>query len=645
VVGALRERGALAQSFPGVSAVARADVLPDTLLLFAPGAPDGAPKTAHAAADGSPETVPVAADGSPETVHAAADGSPGTVHAAVVGALETVQQWLAEPRLADSRLVLVTRGAVDAGQAGPDLAAAAVRGLLRSVQAEEPGRVFLVDLDPSGDVTDVLTALAAGEGEDQIAVRGGVPRVPRLAPVTPAVGVESSGYGSGTVLVTGAGGTLGRLVARHLVAEHGVRRLLLTGRRGVAADGMAELVADLEEQGARVTVAAADVADRAQVVSLLDGVDPEFPLSAVVHAAGVLDDGVTAALTPERVRAVLRPKVDGAWHLHELTRDLDLSAFVLFSSAAATFGGAGQGSYAAANAYLDALASFRRAAGLPAVALAWGLWAESSGMTGHLGDREQDRLVRAGLRPLSSEQGLALLDAASRIDVAELVPAALDLAALRDRAEPVRAPLFKNLVRPVVRRAAARAAVATLPFIARLAGRSGADRKETLVELVREQVAAVLGHAGAAAVPPTRGLLELGLDSLTALELRNRLNAATELRFPATLVFDHPTAEAIAAHLDTVLPREAGEPAVAAPLLSDLERLEASFSTAGRDGLAGFAGDEQVRADVAARLRTLLAQWSGAHQEPAATTGGPADLESATDDEMFDLLGKEFGIS
>ncbi|WP_373304544.1 beta-ketoacyl reductase, partial [Streptomyces anandii] len=307
---------------------------------------------------------------------------------AVRRVLGVVQGWLADERFADGRLVLVTRGAVEAvpGEGVVDLAGAAVRGLFRSAQSENPGRLVLVDVDADGVVARVGGGLLA-VGEPELAVRDGVVRVPRLVRVPVAVdgpGGESavSFPVGGTVLVTGATGTLGGLVARHLVAEHGVRHLLLISRRGMAAEGAEELVEELRDSGAEVTLVACDVADREALAGVLASVPAGRPLGAVVHAAGVLDDGVIASLTPERVDAVLRPKVDAALVLDELTRDAGLSAFVLFSGAAAVFGAAGQGNYAAANAFLEALAQCRRSEGLPASALAWGLWAEASGMTG-----------------------------------------------------------------------------------------------------------------------------------------------------------------------------------------------------------------------------------------------------------------------
>ena len=375
------------------------------------------------------------------------------------------------------------------------------------------------------------------------------------------------------MLVTGGTGVLGGLVSRHLVSVHGVRRLVLVSRRGGDAEGVAELVAELSGLGASVAVVACDVADREALAELL----AEHPVGAVVHTAGVLDDGTIESLTPERVEAVLRPKVDAALNLHELTKDSDLSAFVLFSSVAGTLGSAGQGNYAAANAVLDALASHRRADGLPATSLGWGLWAERSGMTGHLSEGDLRRMARSGMRPLSSEQGLALFDAALR-------PARAGRwwrRAGRDRPAG-RGP---DEVPPLLRGSSARdrpahgaaAAAVARSVVGRAVGgphRRGAG--PLLLDLVRGHVAAVLGHSGADAVDAGRAFNDLGFDSLTALELRNRLDAATGLRLPATLVFDYPTV-ASRRGLGTCGPSRAGEPAAVLPVLAELDRLEAAM--------------------------------------------------------------------
>ncbi|WP_308031252.1 SDR family NAD(P)-dependent oxidoreductase, partial [Streptomyces sp. CoH27] len=348
----------------------------------------------------------------------------------------------------------------------------------------------------------------------------------------------------GTVLITGGTGGLGALLARHLVAVQGVRHLLLTSRRGPQAPGAAELATELRASGAEVTVVACDVADRAALAALLETVPAEHPLTAVVHAAGVLDDATLSALTPGRLASVLAPKADAAWHLHELTRGLDLASFTLFSSLAGVLGNAGQGNYAAANAVLDAVAARRRAEGLPATSLAWGPWA-TDGMAGDLDAADRERLARLGTVPLTADEGLALFDAA----------AGLPGAFVAARLAPPRHPdgevphLLRGLLPRPVRRAAQAASAPRSALTDRLARLPEAARAQALTDLVREQVADVLGHSGPATVDPGRPFKESGFDSLTAVELRNRLDAATGLRLPATLVFDHPTPEAVAALL------------------------------------------------------------------------------------------------
>ena len=344
---------------------------------------------------------------------------------------------------------------------------------------------------------------------------------------------------AGTVLVTGGTGTLGARVARHLVEKHGVKHLLLTSRQGPAAAGAEALRGELEAAGAQVAIASCDAADRDALRTLLDGIPAAHPLTAVIHAAGALDDGVLGALTPERLDRVLAPKLDAAWHLHELTQGEDLAAFVLFSSVSGLLGSPGQANYAAANAALDALAHHRHAQGLAACSLAWGYWAEKSGMTAALSAADLARVRRAGLLPLTSDQGLALLDAALRRPEALLVPARFDLAALAQNPGALPA-LFRGLVRPRTTRAVAATAGAT-SLDQRLLSLPAAERERTLLDLVRAEAAAVLGLAAPAALEVNRPLQEYGLDSLMAVELRNRLATATGLRLAATLLFDHPT--------------------------------------------------------------------------------------------------------
>ncbi|MFF8293747.1 type I polyketide synthase, partial [Streptomyces sp. NPDC016309] len=502
------------------------------------------------------------------------DDTAASVHAAVTDALSTVQEWLANERFAGTRLVWLTSGAVatEPGAGVRDLAGAAVRGLLRSAQSENPGQLLMLDVD--GDAASLAMVPAAlTSGEPELAVRGGELSAPRLmrVPSAEAAGAGEASTGpdhrgdldstgafgdpTGTVLVTGATGTLGRLFARHLVTAHGVTRLLLTSRRGPDAHGADELLAELAQLGAHADLVACDTADRDALATLLAAVPAEHPLTAVVHTAGVLDDGVLASLTPERVSAVLRPKVDAAWHLHELTRDLDLSAFVLFSGAAAAFGAAGQANYAAANAFLEALAEHRRAAGLPATSLAWGLWApQSGGMAQRLDDVDLRRIARDGVGALSADEGLALFDTAMTVDAAVLLPMRLDLAVVRAQSVSTgeTAALLRSLVRVPSRRAVERRTAGDgggSPLTARLLALPAAEREGLLLDLVCGRVAAVLGHADGRAVDADRAFKELGFDSLTAVELRNVLKTETGLRLSPTLVFDYPTPLALARHL------------------------------------------------------------------------------------------------
>nr|WGC84431.1 RsnA [Streptomyces sp.] len=371
----------------------------------------------------------------------------------------------------------------------------------------------------------------------------------------------------GTALITGGTGTLGALVARHLITEHGLTHLLLTSRRGPNAPGADALAAELQVMGAQVTIAACDTADRDALAALLAAIPDEHPLTAVIHTAGVLDDGITTALTTDRLASVLRPKVDAAVNLHDLTQHADLASFVLFSSAAATFGNPGQANYSAANAFLDALAHHRHTQGLPATSLAWGLWAQASGMTGHLDNADLQRNARDGMAALPSEEGLALFDTARLSGTPAFVPAKLDLSALRDQDEVP--PMLRALVRPRSRRTAAAgrsAAGAADSLGQRLAAlATEAERDTLLLDVVRDNAATVLGHTTPDTVEATKTFKELGIDSLTAVELRNLLSTATGTRLPATLVFDYPTPVALTGLLREQLLGEVSEAADTSP--------------------------------------------------------------------------------
>ncbi|MFI0481359.1 SDR family NAD(P)-dependent oxidoreductase, partial [Actinomadura sp. 9N215] len=471
--------------------------------------------------------------------------------------LDLAKEWLEDADADDSKLVVVTRGAMDGDPAG-----AAVWGLVRSAQTENPGRLVLVDLAP-GENLDGVRALVAGTGEPQLAVRDGRVLAPRLVrtTATTAAAAEPVWDGSGTVLITGGTGVLGALLAEHLVREYGVRRLLLLSRSGARAPGAGALRDRLAELGAYADFAAADVADLDALSGVLARIPADRPLTGVVHAAGTVDDAVLASWDADRLRRVWEPKAAGARNLDLLTRDLDLRLFALFSSSAGVLGSAGQAGYAAANAYCDALAARRRADGLPAHSIAWGLWTRTSGLTRHLDDRDLARFAAMGLRPLDDADGLALFDAALRSERPCLVAAGIDTATVP--AAEVPAPL-RGLARPARRRAAAAAADGS-GLGARLAGLDPADRLEPVLDVVRECAAAVLGHGSPSGIRADVSFKDLGFDSLTALAMRNRLSAASGLRLPATLVFDHPTPRELAALVCERLTGGSGPSAAARP--------------------------------------------------------------------------------
>ncbi|MFE4801369.1 type I polyketide synthase [Streptomyces sp. NPDC056708] len=553
-------------------------------------------------------------------------------------ALHAVRSWLDEDRPPSARLVVLTR---EACLPGTDPAAAAVWGMVRAAQSENPDRIVLVDIDADEDSRRALPR-AVASGEAQLAIRAGEARVPRLARVpsdTPAAGRPLDP--DGTVLITGGTGTLGGLVARHLVAQHGVRSVVLVSRSGGESSGARALDAELAGLGARVTFAACDVADRGALAAVLDAIPAERPLTGVVHAAGVLDDGVLTALTPERLDTVLRPKADAAWHLHDLTRDADLAVFMLFSSASGLLGTPGQANYAASNASLDALAQYRHAQGLPATSLAWGLWAQASAMTGGLGSAEQERGRRGGMDALDSREAMELLDIALRLGHAKLMPAKLDLGAAGTDATGV-PPLLRGLMR-ITRKSSRGAASDAVRIPAQeLAGLNEAERAAELLELVRAEAATVLGHGSAGTIESEQAFKDVGFDSLTAVELRNRLVGATGVRLPATLIFDYPTPLALAGRLaERLRPERTGAPAAGSQplvLTAELDRLEAAFAHADPD--------EELRADLMSRLsrlESLTASWGSAGR--IDDEEDEFDFDTASDDEIFGLIDKELGSS
>ncbi|MGV9313765.1 type I polyketide synthase [Streptomyces sp. NPDC003691] len=621
---------------PVAEALLRLDWVP----LPAPAAvPDSAVVTVRDPAEIAALAAAVRAGaGAPAAVAVTAappDGVP--LATAALGTADTLlallQAWLAEDALAGTRLIVSTSGATT----GRDPAAATAWGLVRSAQAEHPDRIVLVDLPPAAG-TDVLPA-ALATGEPQLALRGPVWHVPRLvrhrppAPRSTGTGYPSEIWRTGPVLITGATGGLGALLARHLATGHGARDLLLVSRRGPDAPGARELADELTGLGASVTLAACDVSDRDALAELLAA----HPVTAVVHVAGINDDAVITSLTPDRLERVMRAKADAAAHLHELTGP-GLAAFVLYSSGSGVIGGPAQGNYAAANAFLDALALHRREYGLPATSLAWGLWAVDDGMAGRLTDVDLRRMARRGMAPLSAADGLALFDAAVADTEPLLVPVPVDPAALRAGAEQVPAVLRGLAGPPALPAAAGPAAPAAGSD--RFSALTGAERPAALLAAVTDHLAAVLGHTGEISFDPDRGFLELGVDSLTAVELRTRLAEATGLRLNSTVVFDHPTPAALAAHLAGRLGTDG--------MLDAFDRLGA--------GLAAMAPGAD-RTAIAARMADLLLRWRsgddpeeqgsadrlGGTAEPAAGDGtgetGPDEIDM---DEIRSFLGEDF---
>ena len=555
--------------------------------------------------------------------------APAAARAATASALELLRTWIADERYADSRLVFaVTVPTIEA--VDDDIVTAAVRGLVRAAQNEHPGRFGLVFTDDPATMSPALDLL---DRETELLVWEGEPRARRLTRSVESDSSETPAL-DGTVLVTGATGTLGGLVARHLVERHGVRGLVLAGRRGAEAPGMAELADELGAEGVQVRVVSCDVTDAHSVAAALEEVPAELPLKAVVHAAGLLDDGVVSGLDPDRIAHVLAPKLDGAVTLWHQVKDLKPSAFVLFSSVSGTLGGAGQGAYSAANSALDALASRLRSEGAPATSVAWGVWGEDSEMTAKLSDADRKRVSRSGIEVLRTDEALELFDSSLASGAAFVAAAKFASRQLRDaESDGFLLPILRDLVPrssralPVAAAAEEEPGSGTAPLPERLAAMADEQRRELLRGLVGQTAATVLGYSGADAVDPDRGLLDIGFDSLTAVELRNRLGKATGLRLPVTLLFDYPTVLGIADHLYEEL-----MPDPDAALRDRLDSLERQIRE--------IAEDESARERLRTRLRAVL----DVEPENDEESGVASRIESASDDEMFAFIDQELGV-
>ncbi|WP_431887116.1 type I polyketide synthase, partial [Micromonospora wenchangensis] len=542
------------------------------------------------------------------------------------GIVGLLRDWLGDERRAETRLAVVTRGAVAVADGErPDPVSSAVWGLVRSAQREHPGRITLIDVDQHQQSYRALPAALVGD-ETQIALRAGRMHVPALTRLPPPL-VTAGFPTDGTVLVTGAPAGLGGVLTRHLVVRHGVRRVLFVSRRGQAADGADQLRAELAEYGAEVRLAACDVADRMALAALLQTVPAEQPIRAVVHTAAVLADSVVTSLDADRLDRTLRPKVDALVALHEETADL--REFIVFSSASGTLGGPGMAAYAAGNAFADAFMGWRRAQGLPARSLAWGLWERAAGIAGRLDTTALDRMSRAGVAAMSQADALALFDdALLESERAMVVPLRLDVKVLR-AADDDAAPLLARLI-PKRSTPSTVGDRATQPeFIARMQTLPEGERRASVLELVSRTVAGVLRHTSIEAIAPDRALKEFGLDSLTAVELRNRLAAATRLRLSPTIAFDHPDISRLTDHLSELLVEAHSVPPEDAA--AQVRRLAATFAHLPAEDRAGLVG----------QLRALVDDWSGS----AARSEESTVLTDASDDEIFDYIDRRYGSS
>ncbi|WP_455681954.1 type I polyketide synthase [Streptomyces sioyaensis] len=469
----------------------------------------------------------------------------------VLGAvLGTLQQWLAQERLASSRLVVVTRDTEGYGS----LINAAVEGLVRSAQAENPGCFVLARWDGDAASARYFPAALAG-AEPQVWVHRDGVRVARLGRVVPEEKAAESPALTGfedwdpedTVLITGGTGGLATLLAEHLITHHHIRNLTLASRQGPNHPNATHLTQHLTQLGAHITLTTCDVSNPTQLTHLINNTPR---LKAIIHTAGTLQDATLTNQTPHHLNTTLTPKADAAWHLHHTTQHLNLTHFILYSSAAATLDPTGQANYAAANAFLDALAHHRHTQNLPAQSLAWGLWTQNTGMTTHLTQTDLNRMNNGPLLPLTTTQNLTLFDTALTTHHPTLLPIRLN-----PHHNHTHHPLLHTLHPPTPTRPTAHTTTTTnthqdhASLEERLAPLGDDERRHLLEDLICGEVAGVLGHADGSSLDPARSFQDSGFDSLTAVELRNRLKGVTGQRLSATLVFDYPTPQTMAKYL------------------------------------------------------------------------------------------------
>nr|WP_279636572.1 type I polyketide synthase [Streptomyces pactum] len=560
-------------------------------------------------------------------------------HNTLTAALHLLQTWLADERTTHTHLVLLTHQAVTVTpDEDPHLTHAATTALIRTAQTEHPHRITLIDLDTHPDTPTTLPhALhhAHTHHQPQLAIRQGHIHTPALRHThTPTTTPPPTWNPQGTVLITGGTGTLAAHTARHLITQHGVRHLLLASRTGPNAPGAHQLTTELQTLGADVTLAACDIADPHALTHLLTTLPDTHPLTAVIHTAGLIDMAPLLELTPQQLHTVLRPKVDAAWNLHHATRHLNLDAFILYSSLAATLASPGQANYAAANAYLDALAHHRHHQGLPATSLAWGPWTDTNGMIRHLNTTTRKHTTRTGFPPLTTTNALHLLDTALTTHHPTTTATHLNTTTLTTQAHNnTLPPLLHHLTPTPPPTLQTTAPDNNTPLQDQLAHLDPQQRHEHLLNLVRTTIATVLAHPDPHHIDPHQPFKQLGFDSLTTVQLRNHLTHTTGLHLPTTLAFDHPTPHAVTTHLNQQLNSETNKEATHEKLMSEIRKLEAAFSSAS----VGAAR----HAEVTARLKDLLWNWENSRGHGPAGTGPFDDLDSATDEELFSVLDNE----